>query len=244
MKSFFYALLLAFSSCAFSAPVTTSWYVFNGPRKGWGVVVAESPWYGADGKNLGSITPGTVLVYDRIAKIGKSDAFHGLFRIDGEEKGPAVINAEAVLAFPGTPESLQPEALTALCNYYRLKNAEKTYLTSLETKHRERAPAWRNYLQARTAYEQTISEAEALAAEAAKAKGVKLTRVQDKQRELKHRQTRLANSLTAAKKQIDDWEAKNPFNRAAAESNDMLVKIRAKRNEILPLIKNILPPGE
>ncbi len=243
MKHLF-LFLLSFAVSAFAAEAT-SWYVFNGPKKGWGVVTAEAPWYGPDGKSLGSVQPGTLLTYDGIAKInGNSDAFHGIFRVDGEEKGPAVVGGEFVLAFPGSPERLPDETVAALCNYYRLKSAETKYLANLEAKHRERAPAWKTYLQARAAYQQTLPEAEKLNAEAARAKGSALIRLQDRQRELKQRQIRLADSLAAARKQVEAWEAKNPFNRAAAESGEMVVKIRAKREEILPLIKNLLPSGE
>ena len=87
-------------------------YVYTGPKKGWGILMEQAPYYTPQGKNLGKLTSGCVFTYDGV-RHGSGDRF--LFVVTfreppspGAPLGPYLLDCDRAAIYGGSPDDASP----------------------------------------------------------------------------------------------------------------------------------------
>jgi len=185
---------------------------FTGPPSGWGVTKAPTPYYTAEGKNLGVLPGGTLFRYSAVKSSSKSLVFEAEVKKQGEGwAGPFLLDSAGLALFEGKPDNVPPDTLSDLLEYYALKSKIAERKAEIEKTEHEKNPAFLSAKRAQEKYTQSTIEASELAAKAEQQKGPAKNKTDEQLRALKYEQVRMKAEADKEAANYKAWKETHPI---------------------------------
>ncbi|MBP5511057.1 MAG: hypothetical protein J6Z49_09080 [Kiritimatiellae bacterium] len=228
-------------------------YVYTGPKKGWGILMEQAPYYTPQGKNLGKLTSGCVFTYDGV-RHGSGDRF--LFVVTfreppspGAPLGPYLLDCDRAAIYGGSPDDASPALVARLSAYYAAHGAAEARRAELAAKRmvsqRDRNPYYRDAKESRRRYNESIDEAARLEKEMNRSQGQRRLALLDELRDLKYRQQGLKAKMDKDTRAYLAWRDANAGQMVGEEElqrDAIYCEYDRKRRELEPSVKRLLPP--
>lgn len=221
--------------------------IFEGEESGWGVARGRMPYYSLAGKNQGVVKAGLRFSYNEV-KHGKSgDFLVAVFvssPVSGRALGPYLVDPSRAVVFSGDPETLDPQLLARISDYYASLEAYAERKREIEAKYQETCPHFVSCELARSRYRASVEKAAKLEKQMNALTGSRRDQVQEEMRTLKYEQTELLNAKRAAERKVKEWKSAHPIASQILEKDEKLLKLSQNIEEFRrdASFMSILPP--
>ncbi|MBP8799922.1 MAG: hypothetical protein KBI41_00170 [Kiritimatiellae bacterium] len=223
-------------------PVTTITRVtFLGPKSGWGIVKATSPYYAPNGKRLGTLPGGTVFTYNDVKSSSRNDVLVCMVRRDTEQEGPYLIDCTDAAGYEGDPATLDPELIQNLSHYFTVNGRLKDRQTMLERDAKAKNPHAESVKQTSQEYQASIKKATEMEREMNNLTGARRSKALDTLRSLKYEQAAIKKRADQAAATAKEWEAKNKLDPAVIDADPEIRALRAELEEARKPVANLIP---
>lgn len=223
-------------------PVATITRVtFLGPKSGWGIVKARSPYYAPDGKRLGTLSGGTVFTYNDVKSSSRNDMLVCTVQREMEKDGPYLIDCTDIAGFEGDPATLDPEMVQNLSRYFTVNGRLEERRAMLERDAKAKNPHAELVQQTSQEYQASIKKATEMEREANSLTGSRRSKALDALRSLKYEQAAIKTRADKAAAASKEWEAKNKLDPAVIDADPEIRALRAELEEARKPVANLIP---
>lgn len=211
---------------------TVTKVVFEGPKSGWGITKTATPYYSAEGKNLGALPGGTLFDYSSVKTSSKNMVLEAKVKQGADWTGPFLLDCSSVAIFEGKPDTVSPETVSDLTEFFKVKSKIAERKAELGKGGNEKSPQFLAAKQAQDKYEESIKTATELNVKAEKQAGAARTKTHEQLRELKYEQARLKIEADKEAAKYKAWKEANPV-QPEVFKND--AEVIALEKQIAPL---------
>lgn len=223
-------------------PVATITRVtFLGPKSGWGIVKARSPYYAPDGKRLGTLSGGTVFTYNDVKSSSRNDMLVCTVQREMEKDGPYLIDCTDIAGFEGDPATLDPEMVQNLSRYFTVNGRLEERRAMLERDAKAKNPHAELVQQTSQEYQASIKKATEMEREMNNLTGARRSKALDTLRSLKYEQAAIKKRADQAAATAKEWEAKNKLDPAVIDADPEIRALRAELEEARKPVANLIP---
>jgi hypothetical protein len=223
-------------------PVATVTRVaYLGPKTGWGIVKATSPFYAPDGKRLGTLPGGTLFTYNGVKSSSRNDVLVCRVRRGAEQEGPYLIDCTDIAGYEGDPSALNPELTQNLLRYFTLNGRIEERLAALKQEANAKNPHSESARQTHQAYQASIEKAAAMEREMNSLTGARRSKALDALRTLKYEQAALKTQSDQAAAAFKAWQEAHPLDPAVIAADPQLRALRAEHDEARKPVASLIP---
>ena len=223
-------------------PVATVTRVaYLGPKTGWGIVKATSPFYAPDGKRLGTLPGGTLFTYNGVKSSSRNDVLVCRVRRGAEQEGPYLIDCTDIAGYEGDLSALNPELIQNLLRYFTLNGRIEERLAALKQEANAKNPHSESARQTHQAYQASIEKAAAMEREMNSLTGARRSKALDALRTLKYEQAALKTQSDQAAAAFKAWQEAHPLDPAVIAADPQLRALRAEHDEARKPVANLIP---
>lgn len=224
---------------------TVSRTLFLGPKTGWGFLTSGAPHFSPSGKNLGRLPAGTLFKYDGTKSSKESTMLVATIRRPGGAwDGPFLLDCRDIAAYDGDPAAADPAIVSGLEKYFALNGKIKDRIEEIREKARKKNPYFLAAQAMQKAYQTCAEEAGQMEREMAEKTGLVRSRLQDKLRACKYKQTKMKAKLAELLRAYRAWAAENPFDPGLLENDPQLGAWRREREAARAPVKELIPKEE
>ena len=214
---------------------------FLGPKSGWGIVKATSPYYAPDGKRQGTLPGGTVFTYNDVKSSSRNDVLVCTVRRDTGQEGPYLIDCTDIAGYEGDPATLDPELVKNLSRYFTVNGRLEDRRATLEREARAKNPHAESVQQTSQEYQASIKKATEMEREMNSLTGTRRAKALDALRSLKYEQAAIKIRADQAAAASKEWEEKHPFDPTTIDADPEIRALRAEREEARKPVANLIP---
>lgn len=223
-------------------PVATVTRVaYLGPKTGWGIVKATSPFYAPDGKRLGTLPGGTLFTYNGVKSSSRNDVLVCRVRRGAEQEGPYLIDCTDIAGYEGDLSALNPELIQNLLRYFTLNGRIEERLAALKQEANAKNPHSESARQTHQAYQASIEKAAAMEREMNSLTGARRSKALDALRTLKYEQAALKTQSDQAAAAFKAWQEAHPLDPAVIAADPQLRALRAEHDEARKPVASLIP---
>ena len=185
--------------------------IFDGPQSGWGITKTATHYYSADGKRLGLLPGGTLFDYSSVKTSSKNMVLEAKVKQGGAWEGPYLLDCSSLAIFEGKPDTVSPEVVANLTEYYALKSKLAERKAELENANAEKNGPSEAAKRAQEKYAESMKKATDLNAQSEKLTGSARSKTLEQLRTLKYEQTRLKQEADTEAAKYKAWKDANPL---------------------------------
>jgi len=218
--------------------------VFMGPKKGWGFVKTGCPYYSLQGKNLGLLPGGTLFKYTDVKASSRNPMLVSVLRRGVAWEGPYLLDCTEVAAYEGDPDTVDPETVKNLGDYYLVEGKIAERKTALDEIAYAANPAFKTARETQQAYQTSVAKAAEMAEQSRALTGTRKAKSDEALRALKYEQVRLKSKADAAASAYKAWKTAHPADSDAYGKDAGLQALEQERLALRAKVAVLLPPDE
>jgi len=184
---------------------------FSGPSSGWGFTKSPTTYYTAEGKNLGTLPGGTLFDYSSVKTTSKNMVLVAKVKQAGNWAGPFLLDCSSVAIFEGKPDTVDPEIVSDLTQFFSLKAKIAERKTEIEKTEHEKNVHFESAKRAQERYTKSVNDAKELNDKAEKQTGAARTKSLNQLREMKSEQVRIKAEADKETANYKAWKLANPI---------------------------------
>lgn len=223
---------------------TVTRVVFMGPKKGWGFVKAESPYYSPQGKNLGTLPGGTCFKYSDVKASSKNPMLVSVVKRGEAWEGPYLLDCTETASFEGNPATVNPEIVKNLGAYFTLSGKIVERKAALAEKASLANPCYATARATRQAYQASVDKAAKMTEEARTLTGARKLKADEALRAFMYEQVRLKAKADAAAAAFKTWDKAHPADPATLAADPDLQALEKERKAVRVTVATLIPDDE
>ena len=223
---------------------TVTRVVFMGPKKGWGFVKTESPYYSPQGKNLGTLPGGTCFKYSAVKASSKNPMLVSVVKRGEAWEGPYLLDCTETAAFEGDPATVDPEIVKNLDAYFTLTGKIAERKAALAEQVALANPCYAAARETQQAYQASIAKAAKMAEEAHALTGARKMKADEALRAFMYEQVRLKAKADAAAAAYKAWNKAHPSDPATLAADPDLQALEKERKAVRVTVATLIPADE
>jgi hypothetical protein len=220
---------------------TVTTFTFLGPKTGWGVVKATSPYYAPDGKRLGTLPGGTLFTYDGVKSTSKNAVLVSTVKRGKAWEGPYLLDCTDIAGYEGDPDALNPALVNSLAAYFTLNGKIADRKAALEEETSAANPHLEAARQAQQAYQASIGRAAEMERQMNAQTGLQREKTLDALRALKYEQARLKAKADQTAAACKAWKDANPPDPARLAADPQLRILEKEREAARAPVAALIP---
>ncbi|MDD4017000.1 MAG: hypothetical protein PHV28_03550 [Kiritimatiellae bacterium] len=223
---------------------TVTRVVFMGPKKGWGFVKAESPYYSPQGKNLGTLPGGTCFKYSDVKASSKNPMLVSVIKRGEAWEGPYLLDCTETASFEGDPAKVYPEIVRNLGTYFTLSGKIAERKEALAEQASLANPCYATARATRQAYQESVAKAAKMAEEARTLTGARKLKADEALRAYMYEQVRLKAKADTAAAACKAWDKVHPADPAQLAADPGLQALEKERQAVRVTVATLIPADE
>lgn len=216
---------------------------FIGPKKGWGFLQTASPHYSVEGKNLGPLSGGTLFTYSDVKTTSKNAVLVSRVKRGDAWEGPFLLDCTAVAAYEGTPETVDPQTVRKLADYFTLKGKIEDRKEALAEASAAANPHFESARQAQQAYQQSIEKAADMEQQMNALTGARKSKALEALRAYKYEQVRIKAKADQEALAYKTWKEAHPADPAKLAADPQLQALEQELRAAAAKIPHLIPPA-
>jgi len=205
---------------------------FSGPSSGWGFTKSPTPYYTAEGKNLGALPGGTLFDYSSVKTTSKNMVLVAKVKQDGDWTGPFLLDSSSLAIFEGKPDTVNPEIMSDLTMLFSVKAKIAERKTAIEKTEHEKNVHFLSAKRAQERYIKSINDAKELSEKAETQAGAVKSKSLDQLRAMKYEQEKIKAEMDKEVTNYKAWKLANPVPPARFQTDPEIV---ALEKQLVPL---------
>jgi len=205
----------------------------------WGIVQTKTNFYGEDGKRLGELPAGVLVVYNESRVSSKGKMVFCMLHYKGKELGPYLMPRNNVSLFTGDYTKLSPNQRANLEAYYKTKGALDERNTELMQQLAEKNPYYTLYKAAYDEYMAHIDESKELAEKRDESEGLLRSRFDDKLRRMKNEEAGLQKKYNEIHAKYKQWKVQNAATLPDISNDAEIKECRSEMQRLAQLIPGL-----
>jgi len=185
--------------------------VFSGPTSGWGITKSPTPYYTAEGKNLGTLPGGTLFDYSSVKTTSKNMVLLAKVKQGGDWTGPFLLDCSSLAIFEGKPDTVSPQIVSDLIEFFSVKSKLAERKATIEKTEHEKNAHFQSAKRAQERYTQSIKAAKELSDKADTQTGAAKSRSLDQLRTMKYEQVKIKAEADKEAANYTVWKIANPI---------------------------------
>ena len=220
---------------------TVTKVTFLGPKTGWGLVKETSPYYSPDGKNLGTLSGGTIFKYSDVKSFSKNAVLVTTIKRGEAWEGPFLLDCTDIAGYEGDPDMLNPALVKSLETYFTLNGKYMARKAELEDEAAAANPHFAAAQQAQQAYQASTKKASDLEKQMNAQTGAQREKTMDALRSLKYEQTPLKRNADKTAADYKAWKKSNPVSAAKLAADPQLQTLTKEREAARAPVASLIP---
>lgn len=222
------------------APGSETKFSFLGPKTGWGLIKETAPYYSPQGKNLGTLTAGTLFTYSDVKSSSRNSVLVSMIKRGEKWEGPHLLDCTDVVSYEGAPDQIDPGTLKDLVDYFVLKGKIQARKTALTDQAAAANPYFKVAKQTAQAYQDSIDKAAEMEKQLSTLTGLRKAKADDALRSLKYEQARIKQKADQAAAAFKAWNEAHPS--AAIAADTQLKTLEQAFKTISAKVSKLVPP--
>ena len=216
---------------------------FVGPKRGWGFVLETSPYYTPQGKREGTLPGGTLFKYTAVKASSKNAMLVSSVKRGATWEGPLLLDCTAIAAYEGDPDTLDPDTVKNLGDYFALKGKIADRKDALADDALAANPYFASARQAQQTYQDSIAKAAALEKQMNTLTGPRKTKADEDLRALKYEQVRIKAKADDAARTYKAWKEAHPVDPAKLAADPQLKALEQELQAARAKVAKLVPPA-
>ncbi|MDA3925985.1 MAG: hypothetical protein PF904_14910 [Kiritimatiellae bacterium] len=205
----------------------------------WGVIRDRTNFYGEDGKRLGELPPGVIVIYNKMRVSSKGRMAFCTLQYKGKEIGPYLMQPKDLCFFTGDYTRLSDNQRSNMDAYYKARGAMEDRKEDVMHEMAIRNPHYTLYKAAYDEYMAHIDESRAFVIKRDKAEGLVRSRLDDKLRRMKNEETALQKKYNEIHTKYKRWKMENADSLPDATKDAKVKEYRAEMRRLAKLIPGL-----
>jgi hypothetical protein len=222
---------------------TVTKVTFLGPRSGWGFVKATCPYYGPDGKRLGTLPGGTLFKYRDVKASSKNAVLECTVQRGAAWEGPFLIDCTDIAGYEGDPDALDPATVKSLAAYFTLSGKITDRQEALAEEALAANPHFESARQAQQAYQDSIAKAAEMERQMNTLTGSRKSKALEALRAFKYEQVRIKAQADQEAAAYKAWKDAHPADPAQLASDPQLQSLKADLQDAAAKVPGLIPPA-
>ena len=216
---------------------------FLGPKSGWGFVKATSPYYLPDGKRVGTFPGGTFFKYNGVKATSKNAVLVCTVKRGGAWEGPYLLDCTDVAGYEGDPDTLNPETVKSLADYFTLNGKVSDRKEALASERLASNPHFGAARQAQQAYQDSLAKASEMERQMNALTGTRKTRADEALRAFKYEQVRIKDKADKAAAAYKAWKDAHPADPSKLAADPQLQSLEQALQAAAAKVPGLIPPA-
>jgi len=223
-----------------SVPGSETKFSFLGPKTGWGLIKETASYYSPQGKNLGTLSAGTLFTYSDVKSSSRNSVLVSMVKHGDTWEGPYLLDCIDIVSYGGAPDQMDPGTLKDLTDYFVLKGKIQERKTALADQVAATNPYYKTAKQTAQAYQDSIDKAAEMQKQLGTLTGLRKAKADDALRSLKYEQARIKQKADQAAAAFKAWSEAHP---SAAIATDVQLKtLEQAFKTVSAKVSKLVPP--